>query len=191
MGHPVEALVGAGPVSGELFALTSPLPNDDGGHTRQHVHDHDHHHKHAHDHDHDQPARRDHDRHQDAPAHPSARGFRAGNLRLAAVGLVGGLVPSPSALLVLLGGIALGRAWFGALLVLFYGIGMAAALVGTGLLLVLARNRFEQWNTPGPESRALPGQVLALRLTRALPMLTAIAVIGVGAWIAVRSLMTI
>ena len=53
-------------------------------------------------------------------------------------------MPSPSALLVLLGGIALGRAWFGALLVLFYGIGMATALVDAGLVLVLARDRFER-----------------------------------------------
>jgi len=100
-------------------------------------------------------------------------------------------VPSPSALLVLLGGIALGRAWFGALLVLFYGIGMAAALVGTGLLLVLARDRFERWSVLRPESRELPGVVIALRLTHALPILTAVAVIGVGAWIAIRSLMSI
>jgi nickel/cobalt transporter (NicO) family protein len=119
------------------------------------------------------------------------RRFRRPNWRLAAVGLAGGLVPSPSALLVLLGVIALGRAWFGALLVLFYGIGMTAALVGTGLLLVLARNRFERWSYLRPEPRALPGQVLALRLTRALPLLTALAVTCIGAWIAIRSLMTI
>ena len=100
-------------------------------------------------------------------------------------------MPSPSALLVLLGGIALGRAWFGALLVLFYGIGMASALVGTGLLLVLARDRFEQWSALRPNRPALPGQVVALRLTHALPTLTAIAVMTVGAWIAIRSVMTI
>ena len=100
-------------------------------------------------------------------------------------------MPSPSALLVLLGGIALGRAWFGALLVLFYGIGMAAALVGTGLLLVHARDRLERWSASRPESGALPGQAVVLRLTRALPVLTAVMVMGIGVWIAIRSLMTI
>jgi hypothetical protein len=60
-----------------------------------------------------------------------------------------------------------------------------------GLLLVLARNRIERWSYLRPDPRALPGQVLALRLTRALPMLTALAVTGIGAWIAIRSLMTI
>jgi hypothetical protein len=36
---------------------------------------------------------------------------------------------------VLLGAVALGRAWFGVLLVLAYGAGMAATLVGVGFLL--------------------------------------------------------
>ena len=89
------------------------------------------------------------------------------------------------------GGIALGRASFGALLVLFYGIGMATALVGAGLVLVRARDRIQRWSVPSPESRELPAVAMALRLTRALPLLTAVAVIAVGAWIAIRSLMTI
>ena len=50
------------------------------------------------------------------------------------MGLVGGLVPSPSALLLLLGAVALGRAWFGFVLVLAFGIGMAASLAAVGLL---------------------------------------------------------
>lgn len=39
--------------------------------------------------------------------------------------LAGGLVPSPSALVVLLAAIALGRTIFGVALVLVYGLGMA------------------------------------------------------------------
>jgi len=198
---PIAALVGADPSSGGLSVLTSP-PHRDSRHELEHAHDHNHAHPHAHTHgqdhhhDHDNEQRHNEPRQLDQHSHsheptPPARPFRRGNWRLAAVGLAGGLVPSPSALLVLLGGIALGRAWFGALLVLFYGIGMAAALVGTGLLLVLARDRFERWSLLRPESRALPGQVLALRLTRALPVLTAVAVIGIGAWVAIRSLMTV
>jgi nickel/cobalt exporter len=167
-------------------------------HAHAHAVDHAHAHAHAHtyglghdhDHDHHEPTQLDQHSHSHEPTR-QARRFRRGNWRLAAVGLAGGLVPSPSALLVLLGGIALGRAWFGALLVLFYGIGMAAALVGTGLLLVLARDRFERWSLLRPASRALPGQVVALRLTHALPMLTSVAVIGIGTWIAIRSVMTI
>ena len=50
------------------------------------------------------------------------------------MGLVGGLVPSPSALLLLLAAVALGRPWFGFVLVLAFGIGMAVALAAVGLL---------------------------------------------------------
>ena len=196
----VGALVGAGPISGKLSAATSPPPYGGGGHALEHSHghghelEHDHDHAPSHDHglEHDHAPSHDHGlEHDHDHATPPARRFRHGNWRLAAVGLAGGLVPSPSALLVLLGGIALGRAWFGALLVLFYGIGMAAALVGTGLLLVHARDRLERWNAGRPDARALPGQAVALRLTRALPMLTAVMVMVIGMWIAVRSLMTI
>lgn len=97
------------------------------------------------------------------------------------------MVPSPSVLLVLLGGIALGRAWFGAVLVVAYGLGMATALVGTGLLLVLARDRFERWSGRD-DRRVIPGQAIVLRWTRRLPILTAVSVILVGVWIAARSI---
>ena len=136
----------------------------------------------------------------DQPLRTPARAGRAaalggalGTTRLVLVGLVGGLVPSPSALLVLLGGIALGRAWFGALLVLAYGIGMAGALVGTGLLLVLARDRIEAWSTRRAQLRATPSTltVLATNLGRWLPRLTALVVIVVGLSLAVRSALTI
>ncbi len=129
----------------------------------------------------------DHDHSHDVVE--SSRRRRRGMLstgRLAVVGLIGGMVPSPSALLVLLGGIALGRAWFGAILVFAYGAGMAAALVGTGLFLVAARDRLERWNGQRT-GRALPGQAVVLRWTRRLPVLTAMTVIVAGLWIAVSS----
>jgi len=159
----------------------------DHGHDRQLDHGHDRQPDHDHDHD-DQPAH-EHDHGSDHPAVSPLRprGPKLSTWRLAVVGLVGGMVPSPSALLVLLGGIALGRAWFGAVLVVAYGAGMAAALVGTGLLLVAARDRINRWSSQRADSRALPGQVLVLRLTRLLPMLTATAIIVAGMWISVRS----
>ena len=50
------------------------------------------------------------------------------------MGLVGGLVPSPAALLLLLGAIALGEAVFGVVMVVAFGIGMATSLAVVGLL---------------------------------------------------------
>ena len=60
---------------------------------------------------------------------------------LATMGIAGGLVPSPSALVVLLGASALGRPVFGALLVVGYGVGMALTLTLAGLLLLRAQAR--------------------------------------------------
>ncbi|WP_327233240.1 sulfite exporter TauE/SafE family protein [Streptomyces sp. NBC_01317] len=78
----------------------------------------------------------DHDHHHHSPT-PS-RGRR---WSLVGVGIAGGLVPSPSALVVLLGAVALGRTAFGVLLVIGYGLGMAATLTLAGLLLVHLRDR--------------------------------------------------
>ncbi len=96
------------------------------------------------------------------------------------MGIAGGLVPSPSALVVLLGAIALGRTWFGVLLVLGYGLGMAATLTAVGILLVRLRDRMDR----------LPFQGLRHgleRLQRWLPTLTATLVLVVGLGLAVRA----
>jgi ABC-type nickel/cobalt efflux system permease component RcnA len=92
---------------------------------------------------------------------------------LVALGLAGGLVPSPSAVVVLLGGIALGHAWFGVALVLAYGIGMAAALTGVGVLLAHLRGRLDR-RLPGPAASLLA------RAGRLLPVATATVIVAVG-----------
>jgi ABC-type nickel/cobalt efflux system permease component RcnA len=51
------------------------------------------------------------------------------------MGFAGGLVPSPSAVVVLVGATALGQAWFGLALVLAYGAGLAASLTLVGVLV--------------------------------------------------------
>ena len=61
-----------------------------------------------------------------------------------ALGLSGGLVPSASALILLLGSIAAGRVAYGLVLVLGFGLGMAVVLAGIGLLLVHARRLVER-----------------------------------------------
>ncbi|HEX3621764.1 MAG TPA: hypothetical protein VHT97_05555 [Acidimicrobiales bacterium] len=98
---------------------------------------------------------------------------------LVPLGLAGGFVPSPSAIVVLLGAIALGRAWFGVVLVVGYGLGMAATLTGAGLLMVGARGAIET-RLAGPRASRL-APVLA-----ALPALTAVAIIAGGLYLAFR-----
>jgi nickel/cobalt exporter len=105
--------------------------------------------------------------------HGHGHGQRFGKGSLVGMGIAGGLVPSPSALVVLLGAIALGRTWFGVLLVLGYGVGMAAMLMLAGLLLVKVRDRFE---------RRLRGYA------RVTPILTSAMVLLVGTGLAVRAM---
>lgn len=58
---------------------------------------------------------------------------------LAAVALSGGLLPSPSALVVLLGAMALHRVAFGLVLVAAFSVGLAGALTGIGVLVLKTR----------------------------------------------------
>jgi nickel/cobalt transporter (NicO) family protein len=68
----------------------------------------------------------------------------------------GGLLPCPSALIVLLSAIALHRVALGMLLIVAFSAGLAAVLTGIGLLLVYARRLFEHFPTDGRLLRALP-----------------------------------
>ena len=103
------------------------------------------------------------------------------------MGVAGGLVPSPSALIVLLSAIALGRTWFGIVLVLGYGIGMAAVLTLAGIALVKVRDRLQHRlaDRTGRASRTLQ------RWGRLTPFLTAALVIIVGTGLAIRSLVVV
>jgi ABC-type nickel/cobalt efflux system permease component RcnA len=130
---------------------------------RRTAHDHDHHHGHDHDHAH------------------THGGRPVGRLGLAGIGLAGGLVPSPSAMVVLLASVSMGRAVFGILLVLAYGIGMAGTLTGAGLLLLAARRNL----AAGRPARALAR--LGAMSPTAYRLLTPILVLCVGAGLIARA----
>jgi ABC-type nickel/cobalt efflux system permease component RcnA len=100
---------------------------------------------------------------------------------LLAMGLAGGLVPSPSALLVLIAAVALGRIGLGLGLVGAYGVGLAVTLVGTGLLLARAEHRLRSLIG----SRNGPATAVAVR---ALPLVSAVAVTSAGVMLLVRSI---
>jgi nickel/cobalt exporter len=189
---PERAYPWLGLASGLLFAavgatlLWRTLRNRRRGHA--HGHDHGHEHGHGLGHDdghgpgHDDGHGPGHD-HGHGPGHD--HGHRPGHDEapltwrgLVAPGLAGGLVPSPSALVVLLGGIALGRAWFGVLLVAAYGVGMAATLLAAGWLLLRARVGIE---------RRTAGWSWFGRLSAALPVATSCLIVVVGVLIAVRA----
>lgn len=166
------AAVGVAMLVGALRRRTSA----DDHHHQASAHDHDHHHHHGHSHDHDHGHSHEHDHdHHDGHSHPHpSRGPR--RLSLVGMGVAGGLVPSPSALIVLLGAIGLGHTAFGVLLVVAYGVGMAATLTAAGLLLVRVRDR---WTSR-------PRRTLA-RLAALAPAGTAALVLCVGLGLAGRA----
>ena len=109
-------------------------------HRRAHSHGHGHHHDHNHD---------------------------LSRRSLIAVGVSGGLLPCPSALVVLLAAISLHRVAFGMLLVVAFSIGLALTITGIGLVAVLARNAFGRLSFEG-------------RLVSLLPTASAVAILVAG-----------
>ena len=129
------------------------------GHHHHHHHDGHHHHGHGHHH-------HDHG-HADAAAHAHAHdhhhaqgdsGHRhhtptpgSASLRqLWALGITGGIVPCPAALVVLLSALSLRRVGFGLLLIVAFSLGLALVLVAVGLLVVYAGRLVTRLDERGP-----------------------------------------
>ena len=116
----------------------------------------------------------------DVPAHDHGDPAPASRSGLVAMGLAGGLVPSPSALLVFLAALAIGHAWFGVLLVVAFGLGMAMTLCTLGLLIMQFRATAEQRLAHRSGTR-FPA------ILRALPVATACGVLVLGLAIAAQA----
>jgi nickel/cobalt transporter (NicO) family protein len=115
-------------------------------HDHAHAHHHEHGHDHAHGHDHD------HDL--------SWKG-------LLGMGAAAGLIPCPSALVVLLAAISQHEVALGLLLITAFSLGLAGTLTGLGLVVVSAR-------------RWIPPRLAAGRLAAVLPAASALLIVGVG-----------
>ena len=111
------------------------------GHRLAHLLGHDHHH-----HEH----KDGHDGHSHAP--PDELSLRS----LVAVGASGGILPCPSALVVLLAAISLHRIGFGLVLIVFFSLGLALSITSIGLVAVLAKSAFGRMRADGPLVRLLP-----------------------------------
>ena len=173
----------------------SHVHTHDGVHFHAHEsdepHDHDHdEHTHTHDHDHDSSHVHTHDEDEHAYAHAHglphthSHGGKAHShalpegpitlKSLIALGISGGIVPCPSALVVLLSAIALHRLAFGMLLIVAFSAGLAAVLIAIGLMVVSA----SQWINRLPQSGVL---------MRRLPVASAAMITVIGAVLVVRA----
>jgi len=111
---------------------------------------HSHHHHGAHDHG----AHGHHHHHDGGHAqHHHEVNQPVSAKQLLALGISGGIVPCPAALVVLLSAVAMQRIGFGLLLIVAFSVGLAAVLIAIGVLMVYARQfmaRFQgdgQWTT--------------------------------------------
>jgi ABC-type nickel/cobalt efflux system permease component RcnA len=159
---------------------------DDHQHDHGHVHDHQHGHAsgtihrhtwwggHVHEHSHDETHA--HPRpltHRDVNhARPAAISLKS----LCALGITGGIVPCPAALVVLLGALAIHRVAFGLFLIVAFSGGLAAVLIGFGLAMVYARRFMTRFAARGPLT------------DRWLPLASSAVITVVGITIALQSL---
>ena len=157
------------------------------------VSEQEHKHTHAYSHSHQEHATDsafDHAHHHDGmnvikdsnggPEHshlpPGADGSAVTWRSLLGLGVSGGLLPCPSALVVLLIAISNHRVGYGMLMVLAFSVGLASVLTGIGLLFVYARRLVE---------RPLAG---SNRLVRVLPAFSALVITCAGLIIAYEAL---
>jgi ABC-type nickel/cobalt efflux system permease component RcnA len=141
-GGSATALLTTTPDLGPLHEL-----DDDQHHHHGHDNGHDHRHENGRDHvpDHgheDHGHRREHAHDDHGPDHDHGHDLPEGVAPLSKRGLVllataGGIVPSPSAAIVLISAFTLGRVGLGLALVLAFSIGLAVTLTAVGLAMVL------------------------------------------------------
>ncbi len=115
-------------------------------HDRHHDHGHDHHHHHPHGHSHDHGHT-----HEPLPGSPKvARGH------LLSLGISGGLVPCPEAMVVLLMAVSLHKLGLGLVILVAFSLGLAAVLIAIGVAMILSGPLLNRFAPSGRTARLLP-----------------------------------
>ncbi|CAN5467323.1 hypothetical protein BH18ACI1_BH18ACI1_09670 [soil metagenome] len=140
-------------------------------HNHDHSHDHEHHADHTHNHTHDGLA---HTHGGSTHTHLPPENITWRNLL--ALGISGGLLPCPSALVLMLSAINLNRIGYGIVLTLVFSFGLAATLTAVGLAFLYTGKFFDN------------PKLSSNRLIKALPVFSAFVIACVGAVICYNSL---
>lgn len=142
----------------------------DGGH---HHHSHDGHDHHHHDDDHSSDAfTHTHDGHTHSHLPPEDLSWKS----LLALGVSGGLLPCPSALVLMLSAINLNRVGYGLVLTLAFSVGLAATLTAVGLLFLYGGRIFNG------------SKLKENRIFKTVPVVSALVIACLGAWICYSSM---
>jgi nickel/cobalt exporter len=149
-------------------------------HRQKHTHDHGFDHHHA-DHDHSHG-------HHHHP-HPG-EAIRPRDLIM--IGVTGGMLPCPSALVVMLAAISVGQVGFGLLLISVFSLGLAAVLTAAGLLMVYSKSFMARLFDSVSDARMpMPGRQFVRPMLRQLPVFSAAAVAALGAVIVIQTIMSL
>jgi ABC-type nickel/cobalt efflux system permease component RcnA len=108
---------------------------------------------------------------------PMDRKARLPMRQLLILGITGGMVPCPAALVVLLSAFSLHRPGFGLFLIVAFSMGLAAVLIVMGLIAIYARRMMSRLPAEGP------------LIQRWLPLASAVMITVLGLAVAVRGLM--
>lgn len=175
---------------------TTSTHRHDHGHPHSHAHSHAHSHVHSHTHVHPRGHAHLHTHSQadDYPPHDS-HGASVAHVAtpsvtwrsLLTLGIAGGMVPCPSALVLLLSAIALQQTAYGMVLVSMFSLGLAVVLTGLGLLVIYAHQWFDR--VTGPLGNRWPIGSHLGAIQRALPLASAIVVIVAGAGLTLSSVL--
>ena len=146
-----------------------------------------HHHHHHLDHSHGPDGHHHHHHHHRDHGHSHDHGHKHGDYdvdrqvsfrELLTLGISGGIVPCPAALVVLLSAVSMQRIGFGLLLIVAFSVGLAAVLITIGLLMVSARQFMSRF------------QVNSRLTTRWLPLTSSAFILVFGIALAVQALQT-
>ena len=141
-----------------------------------HSHEEEHHGHHDHSHEEEHHGHHDHDHEEEHHSHSHEIPSKVTLGSLLTLGISGGIVPCPGALVILLLAVALHRIAFGLLLLVAFSVGLAAILIAIGVLIVKARPLVERFSGDG-------------RWIQRLPIASAVVIIVVGCAITLRTLM--
>ena len=132
-------------VKGKAFLRALGFGGGSHAHDHTHEHGHGHHHHQHHHHEHEAPSKK----------------------TILALGASAGLLPCPSALVVLLAALASHQIPLGIGLILVFSLGLAATLTCLGLLVVYAQRLSARLRVPG-------------RITALVPVLSSLAIVAIG-----------
>lgn len=151
-------IMGLALLRARMLGISAPFEHahGPGGHHHHHhgdhAHEHEHDHAHDHAHDHDHAHEHEHEHGEAVGAAPAGVSWR----QLIPLGISGGALPCPSAVVILLYSVHYRKILWGLAVLLCFSLGLAAVLVAIGILLVTGSSWLKRRSGGGALLRVAP-----------------------------------